>query len=140
LRRLWLSNPALANVDGLVDYGQDFTDSATVVENLQTAYQVGRGMTAHIQEMARQAEVGTQARPGAEGLDPVTDDAERDALQAEPQTEAAQVDDTSPDTRDPQVRQDAVASDETADPLPPRRRMRFDFDEPARVEQTEVSA
>lgn len=43
MRRLWRSNPVLANVDGLVDYGEDFTDAATVVANLQTAYQVGRG-------------------------------------------------------------------------------------------------
>lgn len=44
LRRLWALNPALANLDGLVDYGEDFTDAATVVENLQTVYQVGKGM------------------------------------------------------------------------------------------------
>ena len=44
LRRLWRSNPVLANVDGLVEYGEDYTDSATVVENLQTLYQVGKGM------------------------------------------------------------------------------------------------
>jgi hypothetical protein len=43
LRRLWISNPVLANLDELVDYGEDFTDAATVIENLQTAYQVGRG-------------------------------------------------------------------------------------------------
>ncbi|QIE46519.1 DUF3306 domain-containing protein [Pseudohalocynthiibacter aestuariivivens] len=56
LRALWRSNPVLANVDMLVDYGEDFTDSATVVENMQTAYQVGKGMLKHVQEMARQAE------------------------------------------------------------------------------------
>lgn len=32
LRKLWLSNPALANLDGLLDYGEDFTDKAKVVE------------------------------------------------------------------------------------------------------------
>jgi hypothetical protein len=57
LRQLWRLNPVLANVDGLVDYGEDFTDAATVVENLQTAYQVGKGMLAHVEEMARQAEL-----------------------------------------------------------------------------------
>lgn len=57
LRRLWRLNPVLANVDGLVDYGEDFTDAATVIENMQTTYQVGKGMLAHIQEMARQAAV-----------------------------------------------------------------------------------
>lgn len=51
LRFLWRSNPVLANVDGLIDYGEDFTDSAMVVENLQTAYQVGKGMLAHIEKM-----------------------------------------------------------------------------------------
>ena len=55
LRTLWRSNPVLANVDMLVDYGEDFTDSATVIENLQTTYQVGKGMLKHVEEMARQA-------------------------------------------------------------------------------------
>ncbi|NNE52286.1 MAG: DUF3306 domain-containing protein [Sulfitobacter sp.] len=55
LRTLWRSNPVLANVDMLVDYGEDFTDSAMAVENIQTAYRVGKGMLKHIEEMARQA-------------------------------------------------------------------------------------
>jgi hypothetical protein len=56
LRKLWLSDPALANLDTLVDYGEDFTDSAMAVENIQTAYQVGKGMLSHVMEMARQEE------------------------------------------------------------------------------------
>ncbi|WP_299592782.1 DUF3306 domain-containing protein [uncultured Tateyamaria sp.] len=28
LRRLWRLNPMLANLDGLVDYGEDYTDAA----------------------------------------------------------------------------------------------------------------
>ena len=56
LRTLWRSNPVLANLDMLVDYGEDFTDKAMVVENMQTAYQVGKGMLKHVEEMARQAE------------------------------------------------------------------------------------
>ncbi|MCK5501114.1 MAG: DUF3306 domain-containing protein, partial [Tritonibacter mobilis] len=35
LRRLWVTNPVLANVDGLIDYGEDFTDAAMAVENIQ---------------------------------------------------------------------------------------------------------
>ena len=38
LRKLWLSDPILANVDGLNDYDEDFTDAATVVEGLKAAY------------------------------------------------------------------------------------------------------
>lgn len=44
LRQFWRTNPVLANVDGLVEYGEDYTDSAMVVENMQTLYQVGKGM------------------------------------------------------------------------------------------------
>jgi hypothetical protein len=55
LRKLWLTNPVLANLDELVDYGEDFTDSAMVIEGMQTAYQVGKGMLKHVEEMARQA-------------------------------------------------------------------------------------
>lgn len=44
LRRLWSVNPVLANLDGLVEYAEDYTDAATVVENMQTVYQVGKGM------------------------------------------------------------------------------------------------
>ena len=44
LRRLWLSNPVLANLDELLDYGEDFTDAATVVADLQSVYRVGKGM------------------------------------------------------------------------------------------------
>lgn len=43
LRQLWRSNPILANVDGLNDYDDDFTDAAMVVDVLKTAHKVGRG-------------------------------------------------------------------------------------------------
>ena len=56
LRKLWTSNPILANVDGLLDYGEDFTDAAVGAGVVETTYQVGKGMLAHVQEMARQAE------------------------------------------------------------------------------------
>ena len=52
LRKLWRSNPVLANVDGLVDYGEDFTNNATVIEGLKTAYQVGKGMVKKLDEIA----------------------------------------------------------------------------------------
>jgi hypothetical protein len=43
LRRLWRTNPILANVDGLNDYDDDFTDAALAVDVLKTVYKVGRG-------------------------------------------------------------------------------------------------
>nr|WP_306266103.1 DUF3306 domain-containing protein [Pararhizobium sp. IMCC3301] len=52
LRKLWLSNPALANVDMLVDYGDDFTDAAMIVPGMTTAYQVGRGIVRKLEDLA----------------------------------------------------------------------------------------
>ena len=63
LRQLWKLNPVLANVDGLVDYGEDYTDAACVIENLQTAHQVGKGMLAHVEALA--AEEDEPRRPRA---------------------------------------------------------------------------
>ena len=78
LRRLWLTNPVLANVDGLVDYGEDFTDASCVVENIQTAYQVGKGMTAHVEEMARQEAAEAEADALEAELSGIADDESAD--------------------------------------------------------------
>ncbi len=145
LRQLWRINPVLANVDGLVDYGQDFSDSALAVENLQTAYQVGKGMLKHVQEMARQAEEKSaeQARmqietaPDAlaslqpEHIKDITADSE---VPSEPTPSAApDLADTPADTdAAPPLISRMAAPDTFAEPpveeLPlPRRRMQFHF-------------
>lgn len=111
LRRLWRLNPVLANVDGLVDYGDDFTDSATVMENMQTAYQVGKGMFAHVQEMARQAE----ALAADETIE--TDEDAPETLEDAPTVAVAALD---------------VTTDAEPEPQPePRRRMRFHYEDEA---------
>jgi len=43
LRRLWRLNPLFGVVDDMVEYGEDYTDAATVVEGMKTAYTVGKG-------------------------------------------------------------------------------------------------
>ncbi len=59
LRRLWRSNPIIASVDMLDDYCEDFTDAATVVPALRTAYRLGKGMLEKLEEAAPEEE----ARP-----------------------------------------------------------------------------
>jgi hypothetical protein len=44
LRRLWRLDPFYNRHDGLSDYCEDFTDQATVVKGLRTAYRVGRSL------------------------------------------------------------------------------------------------
>lgn len=59
LRQLWKSDPVFANLDGLVDYGEDFTDAATVMDKMETVYQVGKGMmTAFLAEDETKGETG----------------------------------------------------------------------------------
>ncbi len=46
LRKLWVSDPVLANMDGLHDYFGDYTDEAVAIKPgqiLQTAYKFGQG-------------------------------------------------------------------------------------------------
>ncbi|KUO57658.1 MAG: hypothetical protein APF80_07570 [Alphaproteobacteria bacterium BRH_c36] len=45
LRKLWVSNPVLANMDGLDDYCEDYTDAAVCMPKgtMKTLYQYGRG-------------------------------------------------------------------------------------------------
>ncbi len=132
LRRLWLTNPVLANLDELLDYGEDFTDAATVVENLQTAYRAGRGYLIEEPEDAADA-----ASPETEGTPP----AQAGAPDAAPSPEAenAPADDVEAPAEIAAVDDpisEAVSQDVSAPvhvvPDEPRarapRRMKFTFD------------
>ena len=120
LRRLWLSNPALANLDGMVDYGEDFTDSACVIEGMQTAYQVGKGMLAHVQEMARQAEAAAEAE--GEAPEPMA------LAEAEPAAEAEVAPEAEAREQAAPVPTEAADADaEDASQPSTRRRMRFAY-------------
>jgi Protein of unknown function (DUF3306) len=57
LRKLWRTNPIINSLDGLDDYyvTHDFTDGATVVADLRTAYRVGKGMLGAVEELTAAA-------------------------------------------------------------------------------------
>ncbi|WP_272003061.1 DUF3306 domain-containing protein [Roseovarius sp. ZX-A-9] len=57
LRNLWRSNPVLACLDGLNDYDDDYLTGSFGNAPIQTSYQVGKGLLAHVLEMERQDEV-----------------------------------------------------------------------------------
>lgn len=108
LRKLWTLNPVLANLDGLNDYDDDYTQVAT--DPVSTTYQVGKGLLAHVQELARQAEAALE-EPEAE----VAEDAPLPLTEAEAAAE--------PQLPEPE------AEPEEALPRAPRR-MRFAFAAP----------
>ncbi|MEO1773692.1 MAG: DUF3306 domain-containing protein [Pseudomonadota bacterium] len=131
LRMLWGSNPVLANLDELLDYGEDFTDAATVVENLQTAWQVGRGFRDDPEAVADGAEAPPDEMTASD--DDTGDDTGADAVD-EAAAPAPSPDD---ETDAPATPADAVAAAETVPEARPdeaptepvaarRRRMRFE--------------
>lgn len=113
LRRLWRSNPVLANLDGLIDYGDDYTDAATVIPGMQTAYQVGKGMMRHVIALAEQAEAEAAAAAANED-------------EGEPEVIEAEVAEAAPEVA-PYAVAPAVAKADEAPATAPRRHMRFAF-------------
>lgn len=61
LRSLWRSNPVLAVLDGLNDYDEDYTISATPVGGVKTLYKVGQGMFEKIRKLDEQLETALQS-------------------------------------------------------------------------------
>jgi len=77
LRRLWRINPFFGFVDEMVEYGEDYTDAATVIEGMQTAYQAGKGYLQKVlspeEEAAEQAKLAAEEAPSAENDENDTD-------------------------------------------------------------------
>lgn len=93
LRKLWRSNPLLANVDGLVDYDDDFSDAATVVEGLKSVYRVGRGMLQDEPD-ADGTTAGEEAKPEREDAVASQESGEEHAVT--PEQDGEQISDVDP--------------------------------------------
>ncbi|SMX50532.1 DUF3306 domain-containing protein [Maliponia aquimaris] len=132
LRRLWRLNPIFSHLDGLVDYGNDYTDKATVLPNMKTIYKVGKGMFDKAVEAAEQAErdAAKAAEDAARAAEPEVPDQVRDAQAlaeaADPALQAAQ------ETPVPAPAPGPPTANTDAEDTPPApstsRRMRFRFD------------
>ncbi|MDH5453119.1 MAG: DUF3306 domain-containing protein [Paracoccaceae bacterium] len=122
LRVLWRSNPVLANLDGLLDHDDDFSDAATIMPDMKSAYQVGKGMLHHVQEMARQAENLTDMAEAA--TDDIINADVAEEIEAEPVMMLA---DEATDRNPEDAPKEDIAEPEQVQPL--RRHMRFAFAE-----------
>ncbi len=91
LRKLWVSDPVLANLDMLLDYGEDFTDAATVIENLQTAYQVGKGFVDKVAELSEEDAGSAEEPPEEAPEEPVETSEETGADEADSVDSAEEV-------------------------------------------------
>ncbi|MCX2725542.1 DUF3306 domain-containing protein [Roseibium salinum] len=138
LRTLWRSNPVLANVDGLNDYDDDFTDAATISKVVKTVYQVGRGFLDKIGEDAAEPEGSGTAAEDQHDVSERASDASQQEDSAALQNTYDENGKTSihltPDDKWVQTNTaDIVDSDEPAfvetekERRSTRRRMRFDY-------------
>lgn len=141
LRKLWLSDPVFANLDTLVEYGEDYTDAATVIDNLTTVYQVGKGMLRDVAE----PEDDPEQAPVSEEIAAAADDAhaEDDVTPAEPEArESLAPTDSMTDgtSHEPSLPTSIARHDPavTADSPQRRRRMAFVFadERPTQGEQS----
>jgi Protein of unknown function (DUF3306) len=65
LRKLWRSDPIFSKLDGLVEYGEDYSIATWPKDAIKTAYKVGRGFLEEISEGAGGPEQAPQAdEPG----------------------------------------------------------------------------
>ena len=51
LRKLWRSDPIYSKLDGLVEYGEDYTIPSWPKGTIRTAYQIGRGFVNELEKL-----------------------------------------------------------------------------------------
>lgn len=119
LRRLWRSDPVLANLDGLNNYDTDFRQSDIPGIAVKTGYEVGKGFARTIlgadDEAGEPAEQLDLAGAGAEDVHALTaqDPSEDDAATVDAEAQDREAHDDGP-------------QDDGYAPAP-RRRMRFEY-------------
>ena len=131
LRTLWRSDPVLANVDMLVDYGEDFTGKNDPIGAIKTIYRVGKGMLPDKEETHDVVD-GPSARDDALIVQDGTDDS---AIDGEEVFENEATDLEAGENEAEEVIADPIPEllpePEASLAIAPRRRMRFEFGEGA---------
>jgi Protein of unknown function (DUF3306) len=69
LRKLWRSDPLLANLDGLLEYGEDYSLPSWPKDAIRTAYKVGRGFVEQISEGAESPDQARSTEPAGTSPD-----------------------------------------------------------------------
>lgn len=128
LRKLWLSDPVLANVDMLVDYGEDFTDAATVFPDMKTAYEVGKGIARRFEKIAEDLKDDAVSEPEIADSEGETDLAEQQSLENS-EEDVVETVEAGQDAEAERESQPIAASEEyfeeEFEPIPQPRRMKF---------------
>ncbi len=119
LKKLWQTNPAFADLDGLLDYGEDFTGNGGIVGKMATAYRVGKGYAGKLAD----------TESGTDSESPDGDDEKTAELPA-PEPSAATRAEKKPEEAEASVFENVTeAATQPADEPRPtsRKRMKFRF-------------
>jgi hypothetical protein len=65
LRKLWRADPIFSKIDGLLEYGEDYTIQSWPKGMIQTAYQIGRGFVTEIEKLELADRTATTEEPAA---------------------------------------------------------------------------
>ena len=134
LRRMWRLNPLFRFADEMVEYGENYTDAATVIDGMQTAYQVGKG---YLQKAFDAAEDDAAEGDGAEGDGEGMAGAEAEAPEAASKPADSATDEHWDAAKAPTGANDAgqtgdpVPIEGESEPAPPPRPSRMTFRKPA---------
>ena len=91
LRRMWRLNPLFRFADEMVEYGENYTDAATVIDGMTTAYQVGKGYLQKAFDALDEEEGGAEADGlPASSKSPATQSAAQPPTQDDPEEEAGE--------------------------------------------------
>lgn len=95
LRRLWRINPFFGIVDDMVEYGEDYTDAATVIDGMQTAYQAGKGYLKKAISPEEADEAAETQTDDVGATEPLGDTEQTDAEEVEQEPAGNSVDQSS---------------------------------------------
>ncbi len=116
LRRLWRSNPIFGHVDGLMEYGEDYSNIGVAIEKLKSAYQVGRGYLTD-EEAEEQRKLSESVGRKAEEEDEAPAEAVEED-QADAEVAAAEPEDRKPEqaaSRPDRAQPEDASEDDTGD-------------------------
>jgi len=139
LRRMWRLNPLFRFADEMVEYGENYTDAATVIDGMQTAYQVGKGYLQKAFDAAEDdaAEDDAAEDDAAEGDGEGMAGAEAEAPEAASKPADSATDEHRDAAKAPTGANDAgqtgdpVPIEGESEPAPPPRPSRMTFRKPA---------
>jgi Protein of unknown function (DUF3306) len=84
LRKLWRSDPIFSKLDGLVEYGEDYSIQSWPKGVIKTAYRIGRGFVDELEKLAEADAQSATSEGPATGPEPESEPARIAAAPAEP--------------------------------------------------------